>query len=79
MQLSLPLFDPSTPVCNPPPLFTPPFPDHPSGHASNTGAFVHTLQNFFGTDEIAVTAFSNITSSRSDELAPGNYPPVIYL
>jgi hypothetical protein len=55
----LPLFDPSTPVCNPPPLFTPPFPDHPSGHASNTGAFVQTLQNFFGTDKIAVSAFSN--------------------
>ena len=55
----LPLFDPSTPVCHPPPLFTPPFPDHPSGHASNTGAFVNTLQNFFGTDKIAVSAFSN--------------------
>src|SRR5215813_1887039 len=45
----LPLFDPSTPICNPPPLVTPPFPDHPSGHASNTSAFVHTLRNFFGT------------------------------
>jgi hypothetical protein len=55
----LPLFDPSTPVCHLPPLFTPPFPDHPSGHACNTGAFVHTLQNFFGTDKIAVSAFSN--------------------
>jgi PAP2 superfamily len=55
----LPLFDPATPVCHLPALFTPPFPDHPSGHASNTGAFVHTLQNFFGTDKIAVTAFSN--------------------
>ncbi len=55
----LPLFDPSTPVCNPPLLFTPPFPDHPSGHASNTAAFVHTLRNFFGTDRIPVSAFSN--------------------
>jgi hypothetical protein len=55
----LPLFDPSTPVCHPPLLVTPPFPDHPSGHACNTGAFVHTLQNFFGTDKIAVSAFSN--------------------
>jgi hypothetical protein len=56
----LPLFDPSTPVCNPLfPLFTPPFPDHPSGHACNTSAFVHTLQNFFGTDKIAVSVFSN--------------------
>jgi hypothetical protein len=55
----LPLFDPSTPVCHPPLLFTPPFPDHPSGHTCNSGAFVHTLQNFFGTDKIAFSAFSN--------------------
>jgi hypothetical protein len=55
----LPLFDPATPVCHPPVLFTPPFPDHPSGHCCATGAFVHTLQNFFGTDKIAVSAFSN--------------------
>ena len=55
----LPLFDPSIPVCNPPPLFTPPFPDHPSGHASATAAFTHTLKNFFGTDRIAFSAFSN--------------------
>jgi hypothetical protein len=55
----LPLFDPATPVCNPPALFTPPFPDHPSGHCCATSAFVQTLQNFFGTDKIAVTAFSN--------------------
>ena len=55
----LPLFDPTTPVCNPPLLFTPPFPDHPSGHSSATSAFVNTLQNFFGTDKIAFSAFSN--------------------
>jgi hypothetical protein len=56
----LPLFDPATPICNPiPPLATPPFPDHPSGHACGTSAFVHTLQNFFGTDKIAFSAFSN--------------------
>jgi hypothetical protein len=55
----LPLFHPTTPVCNPPPLVTPPFPDHPSGHACVTGAFVHTLQNFFGTDKIAFSEFSN--------------------
>ena len=52
----LPLFDPATPVCTPPPLVTPPFPDHPSGHACATSAFVHTLQNFFGTDKIAFSA-----------------------
>jgi PAP2 superfamily len=55
----LPLFDPATQVCNPPPLVTPPFPDHPSGHACNTSAFVHTLRNFFGTDRIPVSVFSN--------------------
>jgi PAP2 superfamily len=55
----LPLFDPTTPVCNPPLLFTPPFPDHPSGHACATSAFVHTLTNFFGTDRIGFSAFSN--------------------
>jgi hypothetical protein len=55
----LPLFDPATPVCHPPALVTPPFPDHPSGHACATGAFVHTLQNFFGTDKIGFSAFSN--------------------
>jgi hypothetical protein len=55
----LPLFDPATPVCNLPPLITPPFPDHPAGHASFSSAFVHTLQNFFGTDKIAFSAFSN--------------------
>ena len=55
----LPLFDPSTPVCHPPLLVTPPFPDHPSGHACATSAFVHTLKNFFGTDKIGFSAFSN--------------------
>jgi hypothetical protein len=55
----LPLFDPATPVCNGPALATPPFPDHPSGHACGTSAFIHTLQNFFGTDKIAVTITSN--------------------
>jgi hypothetical protein len=51
--------NPSTAVCHPELLVTPPFPDHPSGHTCNTGAFVHTLQNFFGTDKIAVASFSN--------------------
>ena len=65
----LPLFDPSIPVCNPPLLFTPPFPDHPSGHASATAAFTHTLKNFFGTDRIAFSAFSN-KSCTDAELRP---------
>jgi hypothetical protein len=54
-----PLFHPTTPVCNPPPLVTPPFPDHPSGHSCGIGAYVHTLQNFFGTDRISFSAYSN--------------------
>ena len=42
------------------PLFgTPPFPDHPSGHGCVSGAIVGTIQNFFGTDKIGFTAFSN--------------------
>jgi hypothetical protein len=55
----LPLFHPTTVVFSPPPLVTPPFPDHPSGHTCVSGAIVHTLQNFFGTDKIAFSAFSN--------------------
>ena len=41
---------PAIPVFNPSPLFTPPLPDHPSGHGCATAAFTHTLKNFFGTD-----------------------------
>ncbi len=55
----LPLFDPATPVFSGPPLVTPPFGDHPSGHTCATSAFMYTLQNFFGTDKIAFSAFSN--------------------
>jgi hypothetical protein len=55
----LPLFDPSTPVAAGPPLATPPFPDHPSGHACATAAIVHSLQYFFGTDHIGFTVHSN--------------------
>jgi hypothetical protein len=54
-----PLFYFTTPVCSPPPLVTPPFPDHPSGHSCGIGAYVHTLQNFFGTDRISFSAYSN--------------------
>jgi len=50
-----PLFDPATPVPAPPPLATPPFPDHPSAHSCASSAIVHTLQNFFGTDKIEFT------------------------
>src|SRR5437667_4710423 len=56
----LPLFDPSVPVSGPP-LVTPPFPDHPAGHTAISGATVHALQAFFGTDKVepAFTAVSN--------------------
>ncbi len=56
----LPLFDPATPVCNP--LFRsshPPSLIIPRATACGTSAFIHTLQNFFGTDKIAFSAFSN--------------------
>jgi hypothetical protein len=51
------------------PLFTtPPFPEHPSGHTCISGAVVKTLQDFFGTDEIAFGTFSGFSnSSRSFE------------
>ena len=52
-----PLFDPATPQFGTP-LVTPGFPEHPSGHGCISGAIVHTLQDFFGTDKIA---FSNRT------------------
>ena len=46
-----PLFDPST--ASTPPLVTPNFPDHPSGHSCVTSGVVHALQAFFGTDRVA--------------------------
>ena len=55
-----PLFDPATPQFGTP-LVTPGFPEHPSGHGCISGAIVHTLQDFFGTDKIAFSAFSNRT------------------
>jgi hypothetical protein len=54
----LPLFDPSVPV-SAPPLVTPGFPDHPAGHTCISGATVHALRAFFGTDKVSFTATSN--------------------
>ena len=54
----LPLFDPSVPVSGPA-LVTPGFPDHPSGHTCISGATVHALKAFFGTDKVPFTATSN--------------------
>ena len=62
-----PLFDPATPQFGPP-LATPPFPDHPSAHSCASSAIVHTMQQFFGTDKIAFSAFSTRTrTTRSFE------------
>ena len=66
----LPLFDPSTPAAGAP-LVTPGFPDHPSGHGCVSGATVHVLQDFFGTDKVAFSAFSNksLTTRRFNRLS----------
>jgi hypothetical protein len=45
-----PLFDPSTATV--PPLSTPAFPDHPSGHSCVSAATLAAIRNFFGTDRI---------------------------
>ena len=44
-------------------LATPPYPDHPSGHASLSGSFVATLQRFFGTDTMHFGATSAVTGT----------------
>jgi PAP2 superfamily len=53
-----PLFDPSVPVVGAK-LVTPGFPDYPSGHTCGSGAIVHALQDFFGTDRVTFTMTSN--------------------
>ena len=35
-----------------PPLGTPPFPDHPSGHGCVSGATLHAFRDFFGKDKV---------------------------
>jgi len=55
-----PLFDPATPQFGSP-LANPPFPDYPAGHGCISGAIVRTLHDFFGTDKIGFSAFSNRT------------------
>jgi hypothetical protein len=51
-----PLFSPATPTT--PPLVTPPFPDHPSGHGCASGATLDTFADFFGTGKVEVTLVS---------------------
>jgi hypothetical protein len=41
-----------------PPLGTPPFPDHPSGHGCLSGAVLQTMADFFGKDKVAFTVIS---------------------
>jgi len=40
------------------PLFTPPYPEHPSGHLCQSSSSLHALQAFFGTDEVTFYATS---------------------
>jgi hypothetical protein len=51
-----PLFDPATQTV--PPLGTPPFPDHPSGHGCLSGAILNVAEDFFGTDRVAFDVVS---------------------
>ena len=53
-----------------PPLATPPFPDHPSGHGCVSGAVLHTVQEFFGTDKIAFDVHSGRFPGAAAALRP---------
>ena len=50
------LFAPATVTA--PPLATPPFPDHPSGHGCVSGAVLTTMAKFFGHDKVNITLVS---------------------
>ena len=50
-------------------LITPPFPEYPSGHSTQTGAAAVVMTRLFGED----FAFSDMTD-RSDGLPPRNFP-----
>jgi hypothetical protein len=39
-------------------IATPPYPEHPSGHGCLSGSFVETLQELFGMNKVAFSAFS---------------------
>jgi PAP2 superfamily len=51
-----PLFHPTTATT--PPLATPPFSEHPSGHGCVSGAVLHAFRDFFGTDTVAFDVHS---------------------
>jgi hypothetical protein len=56
----VPLIDTLTPP------FTPPYPDHPSGWNAYAGAIISSMQEYFGTDEMAYTVASpNVEEPRS--------------
>jgi hypothetical protein len=63
------LFDPSTPTN--PPLTTPAFPDHPSGHSCVSSAALNAMQDFFGTDKIA--GGFDVVSSRFGPTMPRHF------
>ncbi|GID46419.1 haloperoxidase [Actinoplanes capillaceus] len=44
-------------------LITPPFPDHPSGHACATAARMATYRTYFGRDRIAYSAYSEASGT----------------
>jgi hypothetical protein len=46
-------------------IATPPYPEHPSGHAGLSGSIVKTLQQFFGTDKVAWSDTNNAGLTRS--------------
>jgi PAP2 superfamily len=46
-------------------IANPPYPEHPSGHTGLSGSIVKTLQQFFGTDEIAWSDTNNAGLTRS--------------
>ena len=54
------LFAGST-VTTPGALGTPPFPEHPSGHGCVSGAVLHAMADFFGTDKVEITIRSGRT------------------
>jgi hypothetical protein len=58
------LFAPATDTT--PPLATPPFPDHPSGHGCVSGATTQAFQDFFGTDKVEF----DVVGGRSLDGAP---------
>ena len=57
--LFVPTLDPAIAGAGPP-LITPPFPEHPSGHLCYTSSSVHALQSFLGTNDLTFY----VTSSR---------------